>query len=230
MDKHKNENVTVCRRVQDAVGNMGLWYFVRKHQFLERATAEFERECQFFLEDAGDEQLQFAMNSVFTDWILFESNVFDTSVIQHYLVDCDDVSDEDRSILMQVDSNQAFGFFRFDGLLEDSVNGNGIVVYDPFAGREISIHSEAAYEHAHNACWSNGSGVSMRITEIDGESYLIGQFFAHDRAQIDNGMTLCVARLSLAYNTSPMLPLVMEILNPDGVFSKSREIQTASAA
>lgn len=230
MDKQKNENVNVYRRVHNAVGNMGLWHVDRKPQFLERARAEFERECQFFLEDAGDEQLQLAMNLVFSEWVLFESNVFDTSAIQCYLADCDVVSDEERSVLVQVDSNQAFGFFRFDGLFEDSVNGNGIVVYDPFAGREISVHSEVAYERARSNYWSTGTGVSMRIAEVDGESYVIGQFCAHDRAQIDDGLTICVARLSHAHNTSPMLPLVMEILNPDGVFSKSREIQSAYAA
>ncbi len=55
------------------------------------------------------------------------------------LGNCNSVSDEDRSILEQVGlKNQKFEFFRFDGLFEDGVNGNGIVVYDPFAGKEIS--------------------------------------------------------------------------------------------
>lgn len=58
---------------------MGLWHLERKPQFLERARTEFERECQFYLDDDGNESLQVFMNRVFTDWILFESNVFETS-------------------------------------------------------------------------------------------------------------------------------------------------------
>lgn len=229
MDK-KNENINLYNRVQDAVYNMGLWHLERKPQFLERARTEFERECQFYLDDDGNESLQVFMSRVFTDWILFESNVFETSAIQHYLGNCNSVSDEDRSILEQVDSNQKFEFFRFDGLFEDGVDGNGIVVYDPFAGKEISVHSKAPYNRARYAYWSAGTGVSMRTTEVDGESYMIGQFFAHDRAQIDDGMTFYIAKLSHAYHESPMLPIAIEILNPDGVCNKDGEIQSVVAA
>lgn len=230
MDKPKNENVTGHSRVQDAVYNMAQWYLERKPQFLERATTCFERECQFFLDDDRDEMLQLAMNLVFTDWILFESDVFDSPAIQYYLANCDDVSDENRGILGQVDSNQKFDFFRFDGLLEDGVNGNGIVVYDPFAGKEISVHSEASHDYARNACWCTGTGVSMRITEVDGESYVIGQFFAHDKAQFDGSMALVNARLSHAYNTSPMLPIAMDILNPNGLYRETRVVESTLAA
>lgn len=78
--------------------------------------------------------------------------------------------------------------------------------------------------------WRPRTGVSMRTTEVDGESYMIGQFFAHDRAQIDDGMTFYIAKLSHAYHESPMLPIAIEILNPDGICNKDREIQSVVAA
>lgn len=226
MDIAKDEYITGKNRVQAAVDNMALSFLEIKPQFVDRARELFEFECQFFLEDAGDKLLQVIMNKAFTDWVLFESDVFDSSAIQYYLANFGGISDEDRHILEQVDSNQAFGFFRFDGLFEDEANGNGIAVYDPFAGKKISIHSEGSYEIARDGYWNTGTGVSMRVTEVDGEHYAIGQFFAHDRAQFDSGMPITTARICHAYNASLMLPLAMNILNPDGRFSKSRVLRT----
>lgn len=226
MDMAKSGYVIGKNRVQAAIENMALSYLEIKPKFVDRAREMFEFECQFFLDDAGDELLQDVMNRVFTDWILFESDVFDSSAIQNYLASCDGVSDEDRHILEQVDSNQAFGFFRFDGLFEDDVNGNGIVVYDPFAAKKISVHSEESYEIAREGYWNTGTGVSMRVAEVDGEHYAIGRFFARDRSQSDEGMSIAIARICHAYSASLMLPLAMDILNPDGRFSKSRVLKT----
>ena len=230
MDMAKSGCVTGKNRVQVAIDNMALSYLEVKPKFVDGARKEFEYECQFFLDDAGNEALQDCMNRVFTDWILFESDVFDSSAIQNYLANFGGISDEDRHILEQVDSNQAFGFFRFDGLFEDDVNGKGIFVYDPFTGKKISVHSEASYEIARDGRWSIGTGVSMRVAEVDGEHYAIGQFFAHDRAQFNEVMSIEIARMGQAYNVSWMLPLAMDILNPDGRFSKSRELRTVKAA
>lgn len=230
MDMAKSGYVIGKNRVQVAIENMALSYLEIKPKFVDRARQMFEFECQFFLDDAGDELLQDVMNRVFTDWILLESDVFGSSAIQHYLANCGGISDEDRRILEQVDSNQAFGFFRFDGLFEDDLNGNGIVVYDPFAGKKISVHSEESYEIARDGYWNTGTGVSMRVTEVDGEHYAIGQFFAHDRAQFNEGMSIVIARMGQAYNVSWMLPLAMDILNPDGRLSKGRELRTVEAA
>lgn len=230
MDMAKSGYVIGKNRVQVAIENMALSYLEIKPKFVDRARQMFEFECQFFLDDAGDELLQDVMNRVFTDWILLESDVFGSSAIQHYLANCGGISDEDRRILEQVDSNQAFGFFRFDGLFEDDLNGNGIVVYDPFAGKKISVHSEESYEIARDGYWNTGTGVSMRVTEVDGEHYAIGQFFAHDRAQFNEGMSIMIARMGQAYNVSWMLPLAMDILNPDGRLSKGRELRTVEAA
>ncbi len=226
MDMAKSGFVTGKNRVQVAVENMALSYLEIKPKFVDRAREEFEHECQFFLDDAGDELLQDVMNRVFTDWILFESDVLGSSAIQNYLANCGGISDEDRRILEQVDSNQAFGFYRFDGLFED--DANGIVVYNPFAGKMISVHSEELYEIAREGHWNTGTGVSMRVTEVDGDYYSIGQFFAHDRAQFDEGMPIATARICHAFNASMMLPLAMDILNPDGRFSKSRVLKTAN--
>lgn len=230
MDMAKSGCVTDKNRVQIAVDNMALSYLEIKPKFVDEARKEFEYECQFFLDDAGNELLQDCMNRVFTDWILFESDVFNSSAIQNYLTNFGGISDEDRHILEQMDSNQAFGFFRFDGLFEDDVNGKGILVYDPFTGKKISVHSEASYEIARDGRWSTGSGVSMRVAEVYGEHYAIGQFFAHDRAQFNEGMSIVIARMGQAYNVSWMLPLAMDILNPDGRLSKSRELRTVIAA
>lgn len=230
MDMAKDKCITGKNRVQAAVDNMALSFLEIKPKFVDRAREMFEYECQFFLDDAGDELLQDVMNRVFTDWVLFESDVFDSSAIQYYLANRSGISDEDRRILEQVDSNQAFGFFRFDGLFEDDVNGNGIVVYDPFTGRKISVRSEGSYEIARDGYWSTGTGVSMRVAEVDGEHYAIGQFFAHDRAQFNEGMSIVIARMGQAYNVSWMLPLAMDILNPDGRLSKGRELRTVEAA
>ena len=230
MDMVKDEYITGKNRVQAAVDNMALSFLEIKPKFVDRAREMFECECQFFLDDAGDELLQDVMNRVFTDWVLFESDVFDSSAIQCYLANRSGISDEDRRILEQVDSNQAFGFFRFDGLFEDDVNGNGIVVYDPFTGRKISVRSEGSYEIARDGYWSTGTGVSMRVAEVDGEHYAIGQFFAHDRAQFNEVMSIVIARMGQAYNVSWMLPLAMDILNPDGRLSKGRELRTVEAA
>lgn len=229
MDMAKDEYITGKNRVQAAVDSMALRFIEINPQFADRARDMFENECQFFLEDAGDELLQVVMNKVFTDWVLFESDVFDSSAIQYYLANFDGVSDEDRRILEQVDSNQAFSFFRFDGLFDDDADGDGIVVYDPFADKKITVHSEESYEIARDGYWSTGTGVSMRVTEVDGEYYAIGQFFAHDRAQFDEGMPITTARVCHAYNASLMLPLAMNILNPDGRFSKSRVLMTVGA-
>ena len=230
MDMAKSGCVTDKNRVQIAVDNMALSYFEIKPKFVDEARKEFEYECQFFLDDAGNELLQDCMNRVFTDWILFESDVFNSTAIQNYLTNFGGISNEDRHILEQVDSNQAFGFFRFDGLFEDDVNGKGILVYDPFTGKKISVHSEASYEIARDGRWSTGSGVSVRVAEVDGEHYAIGQFFPHDRAQFNEGMSIVIARMGQAYNVSWMLPLAMDILNPDGRLSKSRELRTVKAA
>lgn len=230
MDMAKSGFVTDKNGVQIAVDNMALSYLEIKPKFVDEARKEFEYECQFFLDDAGNELLQDCMNMVFTDWILFESDVFNSSAIQNYLTNFGGISDKDRHILEQVDSNQAFGFFRFDGLFEDDANGKGILVYDPFTGKKISVHSEASYELARDGRWSTGSGVSMRVAEVDGEHYAIGQFFAHDRAQFNEGMSIVIARMGQAYNVSWMLPLAMDILNPDGRLSKSRELRTVKAA
>lgn len=226
MDMARNGFVTGKNRVQVAIENMALSYLEIKPQFVDRARKEFENECQFFLDDFGDELLQDVMNRVFTDWILFESEVFEVSAIQHYLASWSNISDEDRHILEQADSNQAFGFYRFDGLFEDDENGNGIVVYSPFAGKRISVHSEESYKIARDGYWNTGTGVSMRVAEVDGEYYAIGQFFAHDRAQFDEGMPITTARICHAYNASMMLPLAMDILNPDGRLSGSRVLRT----
>lgn len=230
MDMAKSGCVTDKNGVQIAVDNMALSYLEIKPKFVDEARKEFEYECQFFLDDAGNELLQDCMNMVFTDWILFESDVFDSSAIQNYLTNFGGISDKERHILEQVDSNQAFGFFRFDGLFEDDANGKGILVYDPFTGKKISVQSEASYEFARDGRWSTGSGVSMRVAEVDGEHYAIGQFFAHDRAQFNEGMSIVIARMGQAYNVSWMLPLAMDILNPDGRLSKSRELRTVNAA
>lgn len=230
MDMAMSGFVTGKNRVQVAIDNMALSYLEVKPKFVDEARKEFEYECQFFLDGAGNELLQDCMNRVFTDWILFESDVFDSSSIQNYLTNFGGISNEDRRILEQVDSNQAFGFFRFDGLFEDGVNGKGVVVYDPFAGMKISVRSEALYEIARDGHWSTGTGVSMRVAKVDGEHYAIGQFFAHDRAQFNEGMSIEIARMGQAYNVSWMLPLAMDILNPDGRFSKSRELRTVKAA
>lgn len=230
MDMAKDEYITGKNRVQAALENMALSFLEIKPKFVDGAREMFECECQFFLDDAGDELLQDVMNRVFTDWVLFESKVFDSSAIQYYLANCSGISDEDRRILEQVDSNQAFGFFRFDGLFKDDVNGNGIVVYDPFTGRKISVRSEGLYEIARDGYWGTGTGVSTRVTEVDGEHYAIGQFFAHDRAQFNEGMCIVIARMGQAYNVSWMLPLAMDILNPDGRLSKGRELRTVEAA
>lgn len=230
MDMAKDEYITGKNRVQAALENMALSFLEIKPKFVDGAREMFECECQFFLDDAGDELLQDVMNRVFTDWVLFESDVFDSSAIQYYLANRSGISDEDRRILEQVDSNQAFGFFRFDGLFKDDVNGNGIVVYDPFTGRKISVRSEGLYEIARDGYWGTGTGVSTRVTEVDGEHYAIGQFFAHDRAQFNEGMSIVIARMGQAYNVSWMLPLAMDILNPDGRLSKGRELRTVEAA
>ena len=230
MDIAKDEYITGKNRVQTAVDNMALSFLEIKPKFVNRAREMFECECQFYLDDAGEELLQDVMNRVFTDWVLFESKVFDSSAIQYYLANCSGISDEDRRILEQVDSNQAFGFFRFDGLFKDDVNGNGIVVYDPFTGRKISVRSEGLYEIARDGFWGTGTGVSTRVTEVDGEHYAIGQFFAHDRAQFNEGMSIVIARMGQAYNVSWMLPLAMDILNPDGRLIKGRELRTVEAA
>lgn len=230
MDIAKDEYITGKNRVQAAVDNMALSFLEIKPKFVNRAREMFECECQFYLDDAGDELLQDVMNRVFTDWVIFESDVFDSSAIQYYLANCSGISDEDRRILEQVDSNQAFGFFRFDGLFKDDVNGSGIVVYDPFTGRKISVRSEGLYEIARDGYWGTGTGVSTRVTEVDGEHYAIGQFFAHDRAQFNEGMSIVIARMGQAYNVSWMLPLAMDILNPDGRLSKGRELRTVEAA
>ena len=230
MDMAMSGFVTGKNRVQVAIDNMALSYLEVKPKFVDEARKEFEYECQFFLDGAGNELLQDCMNRVFTEWILFESDVFDSSSIQNYLTNFGGIIDEDRRILEQVDSNQAFGFFRFDGLFEDGVNGKGVVVYDPFAGMKITVRSEALYEIARDGHWSTGTGVSMRVAEVDGEHYAIGQFFAHDRAQFNEGMSIEIARMGQAYNVSWMLPLAMDILNPDGRFSKSRELRTVKAA
>ena len=230
MDMAMSGFVTGKNRVQVAIDNMALSYLEVKPKFVDEARKEFEYECLFFLDGAGNELLQDCMNRVFTDWILFESDVFDSSPIQNYLTNFGGISDEDRRILEQVDSNQAFGFFRFDGLFEDGVNGKGVVVYDPFAGMKIPVRSEVLYEIARDGHWSTGTGVSMRVAEVDGEHYAIGQFFAHDRAQFNEGMSIEIARMGQAYNVSWMLPLAMDILNPDGRFSKSRELRTVKAA
>lgn len=230
MDIAKDEYITGKNRVQAAVDNMALSFLEIKPKFVDRAREMFECECQFYLDDAGDELLQDVMNKVFTDWVLFESDVFDSSAIQYYLANCSGISDEDRRILEQVDSNQAFGCFRFDGLFEDDVNGNGIVVYDPFTGRKISVHSEGSYEIARDGYWNIGTGVSTRVAKVDGEHYAIGQFFAHDMAQFNEGMSIVIARMGQAYNVSWMLPLAMDILNPDGRLSKGRELRTVEAA
>lgn len=222
----KDEYITGKNRVQAAVDNMALSFLEIKPKFVDRAREMFVCECQFFLDDARDELLQDVMNRVFTDWVLFESDVFDSSAIQYYLANCSGISDEDRRILEQVDSNQAFGFYRFDGLFEEDADGNGIVVYNPFAGKGISVHSEESYEIAREGYWNIGTGVSMRVTEVDGDYYAIGQFFAHDRAQFEEGMPIATARICHAYNASMMLPLAMDILNPDGRFSKSRFLKT----
>lgn len=230
MDIAKDEYITGKNRVQAAVDNMALSFLEIKPKFVNRAREMFECECQFYLDDAGDELLQDVMNRVFTDWVLFESDVFDSSATQHYLANFGGISDEDRRILVQVDSNQAFGFFRFDGLFKDDVNGNGIVVYDPFTGRKISVRSEGLYEIARDGYWGTGTGVSTRVTVVDGEHYAIGQFFAHDRAQFNEGMSIVIARMGQVYNVSWMLPLAMDILNPDGRLSKGRELRTVEAA
>lgn len=226
MDMAKGEYLIGKNRVQAAVDNMALSFLEIKPKFVDRAREMFEYECQFFLNDAGDEPLQDCMNRVFTDWILFESEVFDSPAIQYYLANFGGISDEDRRILEQVGSNQAFGFFRYEGLFEDDVNGKGIFVYDPFTGKKISVHSEASYEIARDGRWSIGTGVSMRVAEVDGENYAIGQFFAHDRAQFDEGMPITTARICHAHKASLMLPLAMDILNPDGRYSKSRVLKT----
>lgn len=226
MDMAKSGYVIGKNRVQVAIENMALSYLEIKPKFVDRAREMFEFECQFFLEDAEDKLLQVVMNNAFTDWVLFESDVFDSSAIQYYLANFGGISDEDRHILEQLDSNQAFGFFRFDGLFEDDVNGNGIVVYDSFAAKKISVHSEGSYEIAREGYWNTGTGVSMRVTEVDGEHYAIGRFFAHDRSQSDEGMSIAIARICQAYSASLMLPLAMDILNPDGRFSKSRVLKT----
>lgn len=85
MDMAKSGCVTDKNRVQIAVDNMALSYLEIKPKFVDEARKEFEYECQFFLDDAGNELLQDCMNRVFTDWILFESDVFNSSAIQNYL-------------------------------------------------------------------------------------------------------------------------------------------------
>lgn len=85
MDMAKGEYLIGKNRVQAAVDNMALSFLEIKPKFVDRAREMFEYECQFFLDDAGDEPLQDCMNRVFTDWILFESEVFDSPAIQYYL-------------------------------------------------------------------------------------------------------------------------------------------------
>ena len=152
MDIAKDEYITGKNRVQAAVDNMALSFLEIKPKFVDRAREMFVCECQFFLDDAGDELLQDVMNRVFTDWVLFESDVFDSSAIQYYLANCSGISDEDRRILEQVDSNQAFGFYRFDGLFEEDADGNGIT---NTKSKDATTNSRYLKEQSHIHIYEN---------------------------------------------------------------------------
>ena len=216
MDANK---VVTETTVMEAVERMADWYLSGKPYFIGVAREVFSDICQFEPEE-GDLTTQAVMNAVFTDWVLFESDLFGGSAIENYLsTRDDDVEDFDRMVLDAIDSLGFVEFFSFVSAFEDPVHGDGVVVRDLFDNSEIRVHDAACRDRCIKSAWEPGSGILLRVAEIDGEYYAIGQFEPHDAAPAGEGASWEIRNQSVRNCYSMYLNFAKNLLNPSGALN-----------
>lgn len=231
MDKRETVNAYDEEAVDMAIEGMGMWCALHKAEFIDGAWASFKALCgdEINLDDC-EGVAQMVLNYAFTEWIMFDSNVFGHACIDEYLDRVEGVSDKNKAILSEIKDTAKYGFFRYEGLFDDGSGDKGIVVSDVLEGGSFKVYSAYLNGLAIKRSFEPGTGLSARFAILDGRAYFVGQFPAHNKASINESETLNLYRNCLEIGYPFIVAMAASTLAPNGMFSGSMIAHVAESA
>lgn len=231
MDKMETGAVYDEEAVDRAIEGMGMWCALHKIEFLDKAWASFEALCGDEVDFDGCEGIARAvLNYAFTEWIMFDSNVFGRGCIDEYLSRAEDVSDQNGAILTELKDTAKYGFFRYEGLFDDGSGDKGIVVSDALEEGSFKVYSAYLHGLAIERSFEPGTGLSARFAILGGRAYFVGQFPAHDKAMLDESETLNLYRRCREIGYPFIAAMAASTLAPNGMFSSSMVARITESA
>lgn len=177
-------------QIQQELSDMAMYWQLRKFQFLERASDEFDWATGGPHELRAPEfQFQKAYNLIFTEWLLFERVLWAGKTPVELYAAMTPVKPHSQAIdhMQQIAATHFFSTF----VLSHLRPAKGLVhLRDVFSGEEYEVKSACM---AYAQKWRQGT-VSLRIAQVDGTWYDIAQIHFHDKADFKevNGNTFGV--------------------------------------
>lgn len=231
MDKKEVVAVYDEEAVDRTLADMAMWCTQRKGEFLDEAWAAFEALCGDAVSfDGCSGIVQTVLNLAFTEWIIFDSNVFGHGCIDEYLSRAEGVSDKNKAILSELKDTEWYGFFRYEGLFEDGSSDKGIVVSDVLEGSSFKVYSTYLHGLAIERSFELGTGLSARFAILGNRAYFVGQFPAHDKASADESETLNLYRKCREVGFPFIVAMIASTLAPNGMFSGSMVARVKESA
>lgn len=231
MDKKEVVTVYDEEAVDSTLADMAMWCTQHKGEFLDKAWASFEALCGDEVDFDGCEGIARAvLNYAFTEWIMFDSNVFGRGCIDEYLNRAEDVSDQNGAILTELKDTAKYRFFRYEGLFDDGSGDKGIVVSDALEEGSFKVYSAYLHGLAIERSFEPGTGLSARFAILGGRAYFVGQFPAHDKAMFDESETLNLYRRCREIGYPFIAAMAASTLAPNGMFSSSMVARITESA
>lgn len=226
MNSKQNEKEIIGAYSEDAVDealvNLVKWCGLHKSEFIDRARLEFDALCGDEVSFTGiDEVAKKSLNLIFTDWVTFDSRVFEYGCIDEYLCRAEMVSEQDRAILSEMKDTERFGFFRYEGAFDDGDGDMGIFISDALDGDSFKVYSTFLHDIAIGRSYKLGTGLSVRVAIIGSRAYFVGQFPSHDRAIVAKGETLNLYRICRKFKFPFVVMMAACLLSPNGMFANS---------
>lgn len=222
MDKKEIGAVYDQKAVDMALADLAMWCTLHKGEFLDDAWASFEALCGDEFDFNGCEGIaRMVLNLAFTEWIIFDSEVFGHGCIDEYLDRVEGISDKNRLILGELRDTAKYGFFRYEGLFDDGSGDKGIVVSDVLDGHSFKVYSTYLHGLAIERSFEPETGLSARLAILGGRAYFVGQFPAHDKALVDESETLHLYRRCQEIGYPFIAAMAASTLAPNGMFSDS---------
>lgn len=231
MDKKETVNAYDEEAVDRAIEGMGMWCALHKAEFIDGAWTSFKTLCgdEVNLDDC-EGIARMVLNYAFTEWIMFDSNVFGRACIDEYLDRVESVSGKNKAILSELKDTAKYGFFRYDGLFDDGFGDKGIVVSDVLEGGSFKVYSAYLRGLAIERSFEPGTGLSARFAILGGHAYFVGQFPAHDKAVVDESETLNLYRRCREIGYPFIAAMAASTLAPNGMFSSSMVARMTESA
>lgn len=231
MDKKETVNAYDEEAVDRAIEGMGMWCALHKAEFIDGAWTSFKTLCgdEVNLDDC-EGIARMVLNYAFTEWIMFDSNVFGRACIDEYLDRVESVSGKNKAILSELKDTAKYGFFRYDGLFDDGFGDKGIVVSDVLEGGSFKVYSAYLRGLAIERSFEPGTGLSARFAILGGHAYFVGQFPAHDKAMVDESETLNLYRRCREIGYPFFAAMAASTLAPNGMFSSSMVARMTESA